>query len=147
MNDDFKSARYLENTDTQQHLDELVTDISTNHRQILKDWYKANVAQSYEETKEIKPCDFTLNQQPVHEYNVRLMDGREVPYFTGYRYWFSRNTNEEGYTREEEREGALRITFAPEVNGMITDFEVHPRNIRKLIATLERAIGNGQAET
>lgn len=44
--------------------------------------------------------------------------------------------------RKEERDGVLRITLAPEPAGMVTDFEIHPKDIRKLIETLERALGD-----
>ncbi len=143
MDNIFKTPKGLEMTDTQELLDKMVADISTNHSKILDDWYKANVAQIYEETREIRPCDFTLNQQPVHEEG-RCVHG-QVPIFTGYKYWFSRNTDDECHTNitpfQVLEEEALRITFVPEKDGLVTDFEIHPRNIRKLIETLERALG------
>jgi len=139
MDDEYKTKHYLEKTDPQKLLDELVADISKNHRKILEDWYKANVAQSYEETKEIRPCDYVLNQQPVFSHHP--LEGRDTPSLTGYRYWFSEKTSGDGVTASEEKDGMLRITFAQEPSGVVTDFEIHPHNIRKLIDTLERVLG------
>jgi hypothetical protein len=143
MNDNFKALPYLEKTDTQQYLDELVADISTNHRKILEDWYKANLAKEYEDRKEIKPFEFTLNQKPIHDHHPQE-DGRDIPCFMGYRYWFTRNNNQEKYISEEKKDGVLQITFADEHSGLVTDFEIHPRNIRKLINTLERDLAEDE---
>lgn len=44
-------------------LNKVVQDIADNHNKIINDWCKAYMAQLYEEGVQIKPGNFTLNEQ------------------------------------------------------------------------------------
>jgi len=57
-----------------------IAEIAFNHRKIIDDWCKAYLAQLYEEGHDIKPGDFTLNEQR----DMVLENGK-----LGKRYWFS----------------------------------------------------------
>lgn len=64
-------------------LEEVVQNISKNHRQIIDDWCKAYMAQLYEENGEIKPGDFALCEQisPIMHQGMNCMVKK---------YWFER---------------------------------------------------------
>ena len=57
----------------------IVKEISENHHKIIDDWCKAYMAELYERGFEIKPGNFILNEQELHE-----RDGKMIK-----RYWFS----------------------------------------------------------
>jgi hypothetical protein len=65
---------------TPEIVSKVVQDIAANHRKIIDDWCKAYMAQLYEEGHEIKPGNFTLNEQhwSFKENNP------------GMRYWFEK---------------------------------------------------------
>jgi Protein of unknown function (DUF551) len=64
--------------DIQEKMNEAIRNIAYRHREILDDWCKAYLAQRYEEGEEIKPGNFTLNEQMWDE-NGKM----------GKRYWFT----------------------------------------------------------
>ncbi len=61
-------------------IEKVSKEVRANHRKILDDWCKAYLAQLYEESGEVKPGNYTLCQQELHEYKGKLVQ----------KYWFEK---------------------------------------------------------